>query len=254
MSILIWTPIGMALWHFTVSFPDKFVGGIIGALLVALGGALFTGYMLPDPGAPLENPPGIEQAPAIAELPHRAAARAPLVEIAHQHRGAVALAAPVMAEDRLDLVAPPKAGKVEVRPEHAHMAAVAVQVGAHRPARFERGQVERFGLEHLELAPHEQRIAVPAEAARPPGESDRLPRSVVERGVREHACTLADPPVHLLQGDHVGVDLAQHRNDPVGIAPPVDPDGLVYVVAGEGQPHRKGNAAQSGIVPGAPAI
>ena len=62
MSILIWTPIGMALWHFTVSFPDKFVGGIIGALLVALGGALFTGYMLPDPGAPLENPPGIEQA------------------------------------------------------------------------------------------------------------------------------------------------------------------------------------------------
>ncbi len=62
MSILIWTLIGMALWHFTVFFPDKFVGGIIGALLVALGGALFAGYMLPGPGVPLENPPGIEQA------------------------------------------------------------------------------------------------------------------------------------------------------------------------------------------------
>lgn len=62
MSILIWTLIGMALWHFTVFFPDKFVGGIIGALLVALGGALFAGYMLPGPGVPTDNPPGIEQA------------------------------------------------------------------------------------------------------------------------------------------------------------------------------------------------
>ena len=64
--MLVWVLVGVALWHFTVllpdRLPDRFHGGIIGAFLYAVGGALLTGYALPEPGVPLDNPPGYRQA------------------------------------------------------------------------------------------------------------------------------------------------------------------------------------------------
>jgi hypothetical protein len=62
MSVLVWVLIGMALWHFTVLLPDRFYGGIIGALIAAVAGAVLTGYALPTPGVPRENPPGFDEA------------------------------------------------------------------------------------------------------------------------------------------------------------------------------------------------
>ena len=62
MSILIWAMVGIAFWHFAVLVPDRFVGGIIGAFLAALGGALVTGFLLPTPGIPTANPPGLAEA------------------------------------------------------------------------------------------------------------------------------------------------------------------------------------------------
>jgi hypothetical protein len=62
MSALVWTMIGIAFWHFTVLVPDRFWGGIVGALLVALAGAFATGYLLPTPGIPSDNPPGLAAA------------------------------------------------------------------------------------------------------------------------------------------------------------------------------------------------
>jgi uncharacterized membrane protein YeaQ/YmgE (transglycosylase-associated protein family) len=58
MSILVWAMIGIAVWHFAVLVPERFAGGIIGALLAALCGALVSGYLLPLPGVPPDNPPG----------------------------------------------------------------------------------------------------------------------------------------------------------------------------------------------------
>ncbi len=58
MSIFIWSMIGIAVWHFTVFVPDRFWGGIIGAFIAAWLGAMATGYLLPTPGMPTENPPG----------------------------------------------------------------------------------------------------------------------------------------------------------------------------------------------------
>src|SRR4029079_10438645 len=58
VSVLVWVLVGIALWHFTVLLPDRFHGGIIGAFLYAVGGAVLTGYALPEPGVPLDNPPG----------------------------------------------------------------------------------------------------------------------------------------------------------------------------------------------------
>ena len=62
MSVFVWAMVGIALWHFAVLVPDRFVGGIIGAFLAALSGALLTGLLLPTPGIPVENPPGVGEA------------------------------------------------------------------------------------------------------------------------------------------------------------------------------------------------
>jgi len=62
MSILVWAIVGIAIWHFTVLLPDRFYGGIIGAFVAALGGALLGGFMLPARGVPDANPPGVQEA------------------------------------------------------------------------------------------------------------------------------------------------------------------------------------------------
>ena len=43
MAALVWFTTGVAIWHFTVFVPDRFWGGIVGALLGATAGALVTG-------------------------------------------------------------------------------------------------------------------------------------------------------------------------------------------------------------------
>jgi uncharacterized membrane protein YeaQ/YmgE (transglycosylase-associated protein family) len=62
LSVLVWAMIGIALWHFTVFVPDRFWGGIIGAFLAGLAGALVSGLLLPSPGVPSANPPGVAEA------------------------------------------------------------------------------------------------------------------------------------------------------------------------------------------------
>jgi hypothetical protein len=43
MAALVWFTTGVAIWHFTVFLPDRFWGGIVGALLGAVAGAMITG-------------------------------------------------------------------------------------------------------------------------------------------------------------------------------------------------------------------
>ena len=59
MSVVVWAIVGIALWHFAVLVPDRFWGGIVGAFLAALLGALASGYALPAPGISSANPPGL---------------------------------------------------------------------------------------------------------------------------------------------------------------------------------------------------
>lgn len=54
MGILVWSMVGIALWHFTVFLPDHFWAGIIGAFLGAVLGAVFFslaihGFKVPGP-------------------------------------------------------------------------------------------------------------------------------------------------------------------------------------------------------------
>jgi hypothetical protein len=43
MAALVWFTVGLAIWHFTVFLPDRFWGGIVGALLGAVIGAMLVG-------------------------------------------------------------------------------------------------------------------------------------------------------------------------------------------------------------------
>lgn len=46
MAIVVWTTVGLALWHFSIFVPERFWQGIIGALLGAVGGALLSGAVI----------------------------------------------------------------------------------------------------------------------------------------------------------------------------------------------------------------
>ena len=46
MSLFVWVMMGIALWHFTVFLPDKFWGGIVGAFVVAVIGAVISGFAM----------------------------------------------------------------------------------------------------------------------------------------------------------------------------------------------------------------
>ncbi|HWL91811.1 MAG TPA: hypothetical protein VNP90_10660, partial [Actinomycetota bacterium] len=45
MAPLVWFTTGIAIWHFTVLVPDRFWGGIVGALLGAIAGAMVSGAL-----------------------------------------------------------------------------------------------------------------------------------------------------------------------------------------------------------------
>lgn len=55
MAVFAWVMMGLALWHFTVFVPDHFWGGIVGAFLAALLGAVVTGYALSGFGLPSQD-------------------------------------------------------------------------------------------------------------------------------------------------------------------------------------------------------
>ena len=62
MSVLVWVMMGIAIWHFTVFVPDRFWGGIVGAFLAAIAGAVILGLIVNGFSAPGESGTHIGQA------------------------------------------------------------------------------------------------------------------------------------------------------------------------------------------------
>ena len=68
MAALVWVMMGIAIWHFTIFVPDRFWGGIVGAFLGAVAGAMLLGLIIngftvpgqndTDLGSALEADPG----------------------------------------------------------------------------------------------------------------------------------------------------------------------------------------------------
>ncbi len=46
MAILAWVMMGLAVWHFAIWLPDRFVGGIVGAFVAAIIGSLVFGFLV----------------------------------------------------------------------------------------------------------------------------------------------------------------------------------------------------------------
>ncbi len=63
MAAVVWFTIGLAIWHFTVFVPDRFWGGIVGALLGAVAGAMVTGRDRADRLRPEHRPDGHRNRP-----------------------------------------------------------------------------------------------------------------------------------------------------------------------------------------------
>ena len=62
MSLVVWTMMGIALWHFTVFLPDRFWGGIVGAFLAAAIGAALFGFLVNGATVPGSNDTDVVQA------------------------------------------------------------------------------------------------------------------------------------------------------------------------------------------------
>jgi hypothetical protein len=65
------------------------------------------------------------------------------------------------------------------------------------------------------------------------------PRALVEQMAWQNRLARTYAAVCFLQCDHIGMELAEHRHNPLGIAPPIHTHGLVDVVAGETKLQRK---------------
>jgi hypothetical protein len=46
MGVLGWVMMGLAIWHFTIFLPDRFWGGIVGAFVGSLAGAIVVGLII----------------------------------------------------------------------------------------------------------------------------------------------------------------------------------------------------------------
>jgi hypothetical protein len=44
--MVVWVMMGIAIWHFTIWLPDRFYGGIVGALLAAIAGSALFGLAI----------------------------------------------------------------------------------------------------------------------------------------------------------------------------------------------------------------
>lgn len=46
MGMLGWVMMGLSIWHFTIFLPDRFWGGIVGAFIGSLVGAILSGLLI----------------------------------------------------------------------------------------------------------------------------------------------------------------------------------------------------------------
>ncbi|HEV3070948.1 MAG TPA: hypothetical protein VGY76_05935 [Solirubrobacteraceae bacterium] len=46
MALLGWVMMGLAIWHYTIFLPDRFWGGIVGAFVGSLVGAVVVGFII----------------------------------------------------------------------------------------------------------------------------------------------------------------------------------------------------------------
>jgi hypothetical protein len=171
------------------------------------------------------------------ELPAQAArdrAAVPLVEVAHHEARALAVGRLEEGGEQRHLVAALAKAQAEVTVEDVQRGVVDAQVHAQAAARLTppAGEIAAQRAEHGQARQH--RVAIGPCRAVGPG----LPhhhrhaeaRGQIVRLVGVRDAVLAD---HLLQADHVGLDLGDHGGDAVEITAAIEADTAMDVVAGD---------------------
>jgi hypothetical protein len=62
VSLLVWAMMGIAVWHFTVFVPDRFLGGIVGAFLAAVVASVIFGFAVNGATVPGQSDTALVQA------------------------------------------------------------------------------------------------------------------------------------------------------------------------------------------------
>jgi uncharacterized membrane protein YccC len=62
MSMLVWVMMGIAIWHFAIFLPDRFWGGIVGAFLAAIAGAVLIALIINGFNVPGQHETHLAQA------------------------------------------------------------------------------------------------------------------------------------------------------------------------------------------------
>jgi uncharacterized membrane protein len=60
MGMLAWVMMGLSIWHFTIFLPDRFWGGIVGAFVGSLIGAVVVGLLIYSVKASSLQVPGVK--------------------------------------------------------------------------------------------------------------------------------------------------------------------------------------------------
>lgn len=140
-------------------------------------------------------------------------------------------------EHRTHLVAPAQARKIEMHADDPQPAPIDHQVRPDRPARLQHREDQRFRLDDLDPSPHEDRIAMPADTFRPPGQWHDLPVMLFHQVARKRRYAPPETAIGLLQSHNVRTKLVQDRKDSPRIAPAIKADGLANVIAGNNEFH-----------------
>ena len=206
MAMLVWAMMGIALWHFTVFVPDRFWGGIIGAFLGALFGAIIIGLAVNGFTVPGQDDTTIASALEAVPGAHRGHRGRVLPRRPPGQRSLGLRARPAPAGAGCDRDLERVAGGVDLVDDQAVVGGVAerlpgalrrAQVG-ERVAECDAGRVGRraraLGLvEQLELVA--QREQLPAQAA--PGLDESMGAPEARFSGLHSSCVGADaPPAH----------------------------------------------------------
>jgi uncharacterized membrane protein YeaQ/YmgE (transglycosylase-associated protein family) len=62
MSLLVWVMMGIAIWHYAIFVPERFRGGIVGAFVAAVIGAVLVGLIINGFSVPGKHDTHIVQA------------------------------------------------------------------------------------------------------------------------------------------------------------------------------------------------
>src|SRR5690606_34716695 len=104
-------------------------------------------------------------------------------------------------------------------------------------------------------APKKDDVSMPAVfAIRPRGWNGNQTTFTFQHRKVEQALAIAETLVRLLQGDHIGIDLAQHGDDPRRVEATIEADALVDIVGSDDRVARFLCAMMKGVGGGAAPV